>query len=61
MIGDIAKLFQTRWNARNSSLQRILDNYESLIKVGEHCLYNDKIKSELKGRIIEVKVQMQSV
>ena len=43
----------------DSSLQRILDNYVSLRKVWKHCLDDDKIKSELTGRIIGVKVRMQ--
>ena len=43
----------------DSILQRILDNCVSLRKVWKHCLDDDKIKSELTGRIIGVKVQMQ--
>ena len=40
-------------------LQRVIDNYEALMKVWILCLDNGKMESELKGRI-RVKTQMES-
>ena len=57
---DITKLSQTRWTVRATCLQRVIDNYEALMKVWIHCLDNGKMESELKGRIIGVKTQMES-
>ena len=57
---DITKLSQTRWTVHTTCLQRVIDNYEALMKVWILCLDNGKIESELKGRIIGVKTQMES-
>ena len=40
-------------------LQRVIDNYETPVIVWRHCLDNGKMESELKGRIIGVKTQME--
>ena len=34
---DIIKLSQTRWTVCATCLQRVIDNYEVLIKVWIHC------------------------
>ena len=57
---DITKLSQTHRTVRENCLQRLIDNYEALMKVWMHYLDNRKIASELKGRIIGVKAQMES-
>ena len=51
---DITKLSQTRWTVRATCLQRVIDNYEALMKLWIHCLDSKKMESELKGRIIGV-------
>ena len=51
---DITKLSQTRWTIRATCLQRVIDNYEALMKLWIHCLDSKKMESELKGRIIGV-------
>ena len=56
----ITKLSQTRWTVRATWLESVIDNYEALMNVWIHCLDNGKMKSELKGRIIGVKTQMES-
>ena len=57
---DITKLSQTLWTVRVTCLQRVIDNYEELIKVWIHCLDNGKMESEFKGRIVGVKTRMES-
>ena len=57
---DITELSQTRWTVRVTCLLRVIDNYEALMKVWIYCLGNGKMESELKGRIIGVKTQMES-
>ena len=54
---DITKLSQTRWTVYATCLQRLIDNYEALMKVWIHWLDNEKKESELKGRIIRVKLK----
>ena len=56
----ITKLSQTRWTVRATCLQRVIDNYEPLMKVWILCLDNGKKESELKGRTIRVKTQIES-
>ena len=34
---NIRKLSQTRWRVRATCLQRVIDNYEALVKVWIHC------------------------
>ena len=57
---DITKLSKTHGTVRKNCLQRLIDNYEALMKVWIHYLDNRKMASELKGRIIGVKTQMES-
>ena len=56
----ITKLSQTRWTVRATCLKRVIDNYEALMKVWILCLDNGKKESELKGRTIRVKTQIES-
>ena len=57
---DITKLLQTWWAVRATYLQRVINNYEAPMKVWIHCLDNGEMESELKGRIIGVKIQIKS-
>ena len=57
---DLQKLSETRWTIRAKCMQRILDNYDSLMKVWVHCLENDAMEWDLKGRIIGVRSQMET-
>lgn len=54
----ILKLSETRWTVRADCFKRVLDNYQYLMKLWEHCLENDIMQTDLKSRIIGVKKQM---
>ena len=43
---DITKLSQTEWTVRATCMQRVIDNYEAIVKVWMHCLDNGKMESE---------------
>ena len=57
---NLKKLSETRWTIRATCMQRILDNYESVMKVWIECLDNDEMKYDLKGKIIGVRSQMET-
>ena len=45
---DITKLSQTRWTVYATCLQRLIDNYEALMKVWIHWLDNEKKESRVE-------------
>ena len=57
---NLLKLSETRWTVRAVCFKRILDNYNVLWNVWKHCLQDGPMKTELKSRIIGVKIQMES-
>ena len=59
-VNGILKLSETRWTVRADCFKRILENYENLMKVWEHCLQNDRMQSDLKARVSGVEKQMKS-
>ena len=56
----ISKLSETRWTVQAGCFKRILDNYEALYSVWEHCLQNDNLETEVKARIKGVKEKMKT-
>ena len=55
----ILKLSETCWTVRADCFKRILENYEHLMKVWEHCLENDCMQTDVKSWIRGVKKQMK--
>ena len=53
------KLSETQWAIRAECFKRILDNYDILISVWDHCLRNENLQTDLKSRIICVTTQME--
>lgn len=56
----ILKLSETRWTVRADCFKRILENYDDLMRVWQHCLENDRMQTDVKSRISGVKKQMKS-
>ena len=57
---SISKLSETRWTVRANCFKRILDNYDPLMAVWEHCLQNGQMSTDVKSRIIGVMKQMKT-
>ena len=56
---SLMKLSETQWAIRTECFKRILDNYDILISVWDHCLRNENLQTDLKSRIICVTAQME--
>ena len=52
-------LCPTRWTARASCFQKIIDNYCLLLKLWDECL-KESLDDETKSKIIGYKVQMKT-
>jgi len=55
----LLKMSTTRWTVRAECMKRIIDNYETLLKLWDECL-EEKLDQETKARIIGCKSQMES-
>ena len=53
----IKVLCPTRWTVRTESFNRIIENYDALVKLWDECL-DTKLDTEMRTRIIGVKAQM---
>ena len=56
---SISKLSKTRWTVCVECFKRILDNYKELITLWKFCLENENMATEVKSRIVRVKIQME--
>lgn len=57
--GKLNKLSTTRWTVRATCFQKVIDNYEHLLRLWSECL-TEKLDSETKSRIIGCQSQMTS-
>ena len=53
----IKVLCPTRWTVRAESFNRIIENYDALVKLWDECL-DTKLDTEMRARITGVKAQM---
>ena len=58
-IKKLTKLSMTRWTVRAECMKRIIDNYQSLLKLWEECL-EERLDQETRARILGCKNQMES-
>ena len=52
------KFCATRWTLRTTCFQRVIDNYNALLKLWNDCL-ETRIESDVRGRIIGCQPQMK--
>ena len=55
----LTKLCVTRWTVRATCFQRVIDNYEALLKLWNDCL-ETRLESDVRGRIIGCQAQMKN-
>ena len=56
----VAKFSMTRWTVRASCFSRIYTNYQALQDTWNECLDQGGLQSELRGRIVGAKAQMET-
>lgn len=57
----LTKLPTTTWTVRVTSFQRMINNYAFLMKFWNHCLTNEKLKTDVKSRIIGCQSQIHQL
>ena len=57
----LTKFFATlRWTVRATCFQRVIDNYDALLKLWNNCL-ETRLESDVRGRIVGCQAQMKSL
>ncbi|XP_028407434.1 zinc finger MYM-type protein 1-like [Dendronephthya gigantea] len=59
VAGGLTKFSATRWTVRAICFERVIDNYEVLLKLWDECL-KTKLEPDVRGRIIGCSTQMKS-
>ena len=54
----LSKFCATRWTVRATCFQRVIDNYDALLKLWSDCL-ETRLESDVRGRIIGCQTQMK--
>ena len=54
----LTKFCATRWTVRVTCFQRVIDNYDALLKLWSDCL-ETRLESDVRGRIIGCRAQMK--
>lgn len=58
-VAGLAKFSATRWTVRAICFQRVLENYEFLLKLWDECL-EKRLHPEVRGRVLGCQAQMKS-
>ena len=59
VAGGLTNFSATRWTVRAICFERIIDNYDAIIKLWDECL-KTKLEPDVRGRIIGCNTQMKS-
>ena len=54
----LTKFCATRWTVRATCFQRVIDNYDALLKLWNDCL-EMRLESDVRGRVIGYQAQMK--
>ena len=60
LASGLTKFCATRWTVRATCFQRVIDNYDALLKLWNDCL-ETRLESDVRGRIIGCQAQMKKL
>ena len=60
LASGLTKFCATRWTVRATCFQRVIDNYDALLKLWNDCL-ETRLESDVRGRIIGCQAKMKKL